>query len=164
MSCSALRYAVELEKLLSKLPELGELRVGFFSGPNNLLDYGIHLIETMHTIMGSGVDHVYCESNRLVDVGTVVYGDGRSALLQLVRDSHDPFRVVIYGEKGRTETSISDPVFYRRMLDSFLTMIETRRPPIPYDHTLEIVATLFGLKRSADSGRKARLSEFRSAC
>jgi predicted dehydrogenase len=164
MSCSALRYAIELEKLLSKLPELGELRVGFFSGPNNLLDYGVHLIETMHTIMGSGVDHVYCESGRLTDAGTVLYSDGKSASLQLIRDSHDPFHVVIHGEKGRAETNISDPVFYRRMLGKFLTMIGTRRPPIPYDHTLEIMATLFSLKRSADSGRKVQLSELRSTC
>jgi hypothetical protein len=71
---------------------------------------------------------------------------------------------MICGEKGRTETSISDPIFYRRMLGNFLAMIRTRRPPIPYDHTLEIMATLFSLKRSADSGRKVQLSELRSTC
>jgi len=162
MSCSALRYAVELEKVMDKLPELGELRAGFFSGPNNLLDYGIHLIETMHAIMGSGVNHVYCESGKSVDIGTVVYGDGKSASLQLIRDTHHPFHVVIYGEKGWTETTISDPVFYRRMLSIFLTMIETRKPPIPYEHTLEIMATLFSLKLSADSGEKVQLSELRT--
>jgi len=162
MSCSALRYSAELEKIQQRLPELGELKGGFFSGPNDLLDYGIHLIETMHTVMGSGVDHVYCECGTSVDVGTVIYEDGKSALLQLIKGSHGPFHLVVSGEKGRAETDISDPVFYRRMLKAFLTMIETGEPPIPYDSTLEILTTLFSLKRSADSGRKVRVSELTS--
>jgi len=126
------------------------------------LDYGIHLVEAMHVIMGSGVDHVYCEYGRSVDSGTVFYEDDRSASLQLIKGSHGPFHVAVYGEKSGTEISISDPVFYRRMLSSFLTMVETREPPIPYDNMLEILATLFGLKRSADLGRKVQLSELMS--
>jgi len=161
ISCSALRYAVELEELVKKLGGPGELRGGSFKGPGHLVDYGIHLVEAVHAAFGPGIDHVYCESDGNRDVGLMSYEDGRRIVIHVLRDCQYQFHTVLYSRSDWGQATISDPVFYARMLDAFLGMLESGTPAIPYDHTEEVLATIFALKLSAESGRPMRLEELR---
>jgi len=161
MSCSALRYAVELEELVKKLGGADELRGGSFRGPGHLVDYGIHLVEAVHTAFGPGIDHVYCESDDDRDVGLISYGDGRRIAIHVLRDSQYQFHTVLYSRREWGQATISDPVFYARMLEAFLSTLESGKPAISYDWTEEVLATVFALKLSAESRRAVDLGELK---
>jgi predicted dehydrogenase len=159
MSCSALRYAVELDDLVRKLGGSRELTGGAFKGPGHLVDYGIHLVEAAHTAFGPGIDHVYCESDEIRDVGLIAYKDGRKVALQVLRDTKYQFHVVLYSRDDWGQTTISDPVFYARMLAAFLEMLDKKEPAIPYDHIREVIAAVFALRLSAETGRTVGLTQ-----
>jgi virulence factor len=154
MSCSALRYARELAEARERIAALGKIRCATGTAPNELVFYGIHALELVHTVLGPGVEWVQNigdEERAFVRCG---YPDGTSIMLQVLGPGGYPgMHGCFYGERGGVHVAVEDAAaFYGNTLMEFARMVETRRMPIPLDTTLEIIRVLAAGKRSQQQG------------
>lgn len=163
MSCSAVRYAVEMNELQARLPAFGPLTCAVTSGPaagdfpnpraRHPFFYGIHPVELLHTLLGPGAAAVTTRRTARCDVGLVHYPDGRQGVINLLQKSPSLYHGVVYGERDWAEINISNwGDFYVETLNRIITMAETRTPPYPIDWAVEVMAILTALLRSAENG------------
>jgi hypothetical protein len=84
--------------------------------------------------------------------------DGRIGTVRGIRSGAAPFGVTLFGEKAVRTITPETKFIYRELLKQIITFFETRRPPIPLSHTVEIVAFMEAALHSAsNSGDRARL-------
>jgi len=157
---SSLRYAPELLEASGRIAALGELRHCSLIGPGELFFYGIHLTDVLMRLMGPGVEAVSNLREESIDLLSVTYGDGRSACLQVVRNTAYCFAAKLIGTQGVLEIEPHDPRNYVVQMQAFLGMLETGEEPVPEAEMLEAVKVLVAADRSAQQGGRAvRLAE-----
>jgi len=153
MSCSALRYAKEVEEFLSKKEEIGEIRTGNSICSGDLIFYGIHALEQLYVCIGPGIRSVQNVGEEGRDIVVITKEDGRKFILTVFKEISYLFQMNLYGTKGWREVRVEDSdYFYSNMLRAFVRMVETRKPPFPPEETLEIIKTLVLARRSAQQG------------
>lgn len=150
MSCSSLRYSVELAEMQSEMARLGSIAHCHCSGPGELFFYGVHLVEMAHAMLGPGIVAVTNAADEHRDLMALRWADGKTAFLSLLRDVEIGFHCSIFGEKGERHTSVADVAYYRWQLERFIEMCRTGVEPIPLEHTLEIIRTLTAAKLSRE--------------
>jgi virulence factor len=164
-SSSSLRYAPELVALLADRESLGTIHGASVwtpasTHPRNpgLFHYGIHGVEPLYTVMGPGCQEVWCASEDGWEVVVGRWRDGRIGTVRGIRSGAAPFGVTLFGEKAVRTITPETKFIYRELLKQIITFFETRRPPIPLSHTVEIVAFMEAALHSAsNSGDRARL-------
>ena len=162
MSCSALRYAVELDALRARLAELGALSSIVSVGPGEWYYYGVHAVEQLVATVGPGATWVHRHAFPQRDVAVICYDDGPTAIVQTLRDAGYLFQLTCYGEHIWTHTEIADaPGFYRNTMAAVLRMVQTGRAPLPKAETLEVLAILHAGLRSAETGGPVELATIR---
>jgi virulence factor len=154
MSCSALRYARELAEARERIAALGKIRCATGTAPNELVFYGIHALELVHTVLGPGVEWVQNIGDEERAFVRCAYPDGTSIMLQVLGPGGYPgMHGCFYGEHGGVHVAVEDAAaFYSNTLTEFARMVETRQMPIPLDTTLEIIRILAAGKRSQQQG------------
>ena len=163
MSCSAVRYAVEMVELQPRLPDFGPLTCAVTSGPavgdfpnpraRHPFFYGIHPVELLHALLGPGAEAVTTRRTERCDVGLVHYADGRQGVINLLQKSPSLYHGVVYGERDWAEINIRNwDHFYVETLARVITMAETRTAPYPIAWAVEVMAILTALLRSAEQG------------
>jgi predicted dehydrogenase len=170
LSCSAVRYAAEVLALQERLADFGALSCAVCSGqaagdfPNprarHPFFYGIHPVELLHTLLGSGAEAVTTRRTARCDIGLVHYGDGRQGVVNLLQKSPSLYHSVVYGERGWGEVDIREFTnFYVGTLARIIDMAETGAPPFPIDWAVEVMAIMTALMRSAENdGQTIQLS------
>jgi hypothetical protein len=155
-STSSLRYSEIVEKLRS--PE----NTGVLTwGPSpfeehhqlDLSWYGIHPIEILYALMGTGCEEVTRTATADADVVVGRWKDGRIGTVRLQRPSYDYGAVAFRAKRA----VVSDPgvkVGYAPMLRHIVKFFETRVPPVPHEETLELFAFMDAAQRSKESGGK----------
>lgn len=157
MSCSALRYSTELAAL--DVASLGEMRCAIATGPNELVFYGIHPCELVHTILGPGVRSVRNVGDEERNHVLLDYEDGRMGILVVRQDTAFSFRATLLGSQGSTALAIEDSGgYYREMLVRFIGMVRTGEMPIPPSSILEVIRVLNAAERSRATGEAIRLA------
>jgi predicted dehydrogenase len=171
MSCSSLRYAVEMQAAQARLADLGETRLVIATGPaagnfpnpraSHPFFYGVHAAEMLHTLIGAGAESVTTSRTSGADVAVVGYANGRQGVINLLRKATPVYQAQVYAEKGAAAVDIQDhESYYHACLGHILTMFETGQVAVPSTWTLEIISVLTALERSAtEGGRTIRLSE-----
>lgn len=171
MSCSALRYAPEVQAAQTELARLGGPRLVTATGPaagafpdpraRHPFFYCVHAVEMLHTLAGPGAVAVTTHRTPAVDVAVVTYADDRRGVVNLLRSSPPVYHAQVYAEQGAARVAIQDhAAYYRETLARILTMFETGEPPFPIDWALEVMAILTAIDRSvAEGGRTVPLSE-----
>lgn len=100
--------------------------------------YGIHGVEILFTIMGTGcssVTRVHSEGTDLV-VGR--WEDGRIGTFRGIRQGHSPYGALVYGSKGVERSGSYEG--YRPLVEEIVKFFKTGEPPIAPDETIEIYA------------------------
>lgn len=157
---SSLRYAVEFEEATERIAALGDLKHCSLIGPGELFFYGIHLADVLMRLMGPGVQAVSNMREESIDLITASYGDGRSACLQVLRNTAYCFAVTLIGTQGTLDIHPHDPRNYVMQMKAFVRMLETGEEPVPEAEMLEAVKILVAADRSAQQGgRVVRLAE-----
>jgi predicted dehydrogenase len=171
MSCSAVRYAVEVLELQPRLPTLGPLSLAVTTGPavgdfpnpraRHPFFYGIHPVELLHTLLGPGAAAVTTQRTTRGDVGLVHYPDGRQGVINLLQKSPSLYYGVVFGESGWAEINIRNwEDFYVETLAQIIKMAVTGLPPYPIAWAVEVMAIMTALIRSAENGgQRITLSE-----
>lgn len=108
--------------------------------------YGIHAVEPLFTVMGTG-----CETVRRVktDRGDMVIGvwpGGRIGTFRDLRGGKSDFKTVIYGSKGMVTDTASG---YAPLLTEIIQFFKTGKPPVSAEETIEIYAFMSAADESA---------------
>lgn len=140
MSCSALRYGSALEAAIRE--KVAGQRVGFAAtrGEGLLHVYGIHQLEMLVMVLGTGATRVMQCGNEPVKLMVIDYPDGRRGSISLM-PGH-PFQLSAqYGEGNSLVIDAMDD-FFPRFIEAMLAFFESGEPSAPKEETLEIAALL----------------------
>ena len=172
MSCSALRYAGEVMELQERMAGFGALNCAVVSGaaagdfpdPRAMhpFFYGIHATELLHTLLGSGAAAVTTRRTERCDIGLVHYADGRQGVVNLLHETPGLYHGAVYGAEGWGEADIVDgDRFYTETLARVIQMAVSGEPPFPIAWTVEVMAIMAALVRSAEEGgRTVQIGRF----
>ncbi len=114
--------------------------------------YGVHAVEALFTVMGTG-----CESVRRVKAGKTdmvigVWEDGRIGTFRDLRGGKSGARVYIYGKKGMTTGKSAG---YGPLLEQIVKFFKTGESPVPAKDTIEMFAFMSGADESKEQDGKA---------
>jgi hypothetical protein len=153
-SSSALRYS-------SLLPELRKDRVdgALVWGPGPLeathqLDlswYGIHAVEILYALMGTGCEEVTRTYGPDAEVVTGRWKDGRVAGIRLSRP-HGGYGAVAFSGKEIRQAQKDLYTGYRGLVEQIVLFFQSRVPPVPEQETLEMFSFMDAAQRSREAG------------
>lgn len=164
MSASALRFSAELQELLGKSTDLGELSSVVAIGPGDWYNYGVHSVEVAQAVAGNGATWVHQHTNGQRDVTVIGYaGDDRTVVVETLRDATYVFHVNAYGTDGFARAEITDSAgFYAGTMAAFVDMARTGTAPVGREDTIEILSILAAGERSAETGARIDLAQIRA--
>lgn len=146
MSCSALRFAKETEDFRAGKDNIGQILTGVVvcrEWGGNLIYYGIHALEMLYSLVGSGVRSASNAGRGGEDLVSLSYRDGRRFAIIAYQKIKCSFQVSLFGTEGQKTIVVADSTYYySQMLRTFIKMVETKVEPIPLKETLEIIKVL----------------------
>jgi predicted dehydrogenase len=110
--------------------------------------YGIHGVETLITVMGTGCKEVVRIYTEGTDVVTGVWSDGRIGTFRGTRTGQHEYGATVFGEKGVAR--IGPYSGYDALLKEIIKFFETGVSPVSEAETLEI----YTFMAAADESRK----------
>ena len=139
MSSSALRFDSTVSNALA---QIGDQPVRFVStrGPGLFPIYGIHQIEPLVALMGTGAKRVMQCGNEASKLMVIDYGDDRRGVINLVPNS--PFQFSVNYGDGEILVVNEMQDFFPRFIDAMLAFFETGEPTFAVEQTLEITALI----------------------
>lgn len=151
---SSLRYA-DRALNIHKDPKLGKITGADVYSPCSLEShhpdffwYGIHGVEPLFTIMGTGcisVTRVYTEGS---DIATGVWEGGRIGTFRGIRDGRRGYGATVFGTKGIVQGGGFDG--YEPLIVEIVKFFKTGKPPVSEAETLEI----FAFMEAADESKR----------
>lgn len=163
---SLLQYVKATEELRSL--DLGEIRLAVATGGGSFQQIvsAIHTFTALNGFMGPGIKSAYFLGSRENSKGEMVrflYQDGRVGIVQM-NGVPGEFRLDVFGTQGIAwrETPVTA---YRYgaigMARAWVNMLAApeRKPPLSYEHLLEIVAAIEAARISREEGREVELAE-----
>jgi virulence factor len=148
-SSSSLRFAPEVVEYAAD-PKSGKLIGCTVHGPCSLspiaernaglFHYGIHPVEVLYTLMGSGCKRVTSIHEMGVDVVTGVWADGRVATVRGLRAGASGYGFTAFAEKGIKPVTIGTAFIYRELLRKIVEFFKTGKSPVEPSTTIEIMA------------------------
>jgi hypothetical protein len=119
--------------------------------------YGIHAVEMLYTLMGTGCEEVTRISGGDFQSGSdVVVGkwkDGRVGTARVLRPTGG-YGVVVFRPGKILQSPADFPFSYAPLVKQIVTFFQTRKPSVPNEETLEIFALMDAAQRSKESGGK----------
>jgi hypothetical protein len=166
LSATGLRFAPELDDWSDKSRSLGELR--WLSGVTckTWERYGIHLLEPLLRLAGTGFESVRLESAPGLEVAHLVHRSGLQLTLPVIYDGSGSFGTIhCCGTAGQRSFRFADTYTnFRRLLVTFIEFVRSGKAPFPFAETVELMAILIaGLRSRDESSRRVPLGEITSA-
>jgi predicted dehydrogenase len=166
MSTSALRYSKEALEAEDAIKNAGPVDCavaicqGQYMGSENLIHYGIHPLELAYSILGAGAEFVQNIGEKGRNIVKISYRDGRTLMLLVFPEMAQIFQLNLYGKEDAVSIVVEDwDYFYWSMLDTFIRMINEKKPPVPLSETLEIIQILtLGMESLKKGGIKIPLT------
>ncbi len=153
-SSSSLRYSPSLRKLKGD-PKVGEVVGCDAYGPcpveehhPDLFWYGIHGVEALFTVMGTGCTSVTRVSTDGTDLVTGTWDEGRVGTFRGIRRGKADYGALAFGTKGVALAEGSGG--YEPLLVEVCKFFRTGRPPVEAKETLEI----FAFMEAADESKR----------
>lgn len=164
--CSSLwKFTPAVQGMLQQMAPLGDIRTAICTGPGHdeLFFYGTHSVETVQWLLGHGVESVSCHADDLRYAILIRMADGRIGFANAIRKTTVLRHIVVYCERGFTETTIDEPQRHAgsvNILVQFMRMLRGEIESYPLDLIEEATATLVAAQRSAsEDGRWVSLAE-----
>jgi predicted dehydrogenase/sugar lactone lactonase YvrE len=114
--------------------------------------YGIHGVETLFTVMGSGVEKVSRASTKDFDLAVGVWDDGRIGTFRGIRKGGRGYGGTAFGEKGVQQ--IGSFAGYEPLLVEVIKFFRSGKPPVSPEETLDIYAFMSAADESKKQGGK----------
>lgn len=159
MSCSALRYAPEVQAALDKRDAFGPILSADVWGPAalhlgnpGLLHYGIHNVEMLYALMGPGCREVRDHGSDEGQITTGLWPNGQIGMARGLRTGQYGFGFTVHYEKGHDSALVAGGAYYTALLKAIVGLFETGEPPFPLAETREIMAFIDAAARSNARG------------
>src|SRR5467141_3829516 len=155
-SSSSVRFSPGIEELL-KNETLGTIAgavawgsCSYQEGTPDMFFYGIHGIEPLYALMGTGCETVTRIQTQDTDVVSGVWKDGRVGTYRGIRKNKADFGAVAFGSKGIVQTSKEGG--YEELCAEIVQFFKTGKPPVAAEETIEIVAFMEAADESKRQG------------
>ncbi|HEY3131087.1 MAG TPA: Gfo/Idh/MocA family oxidoreductase [Acidobacteriota bacterium] len=146
-SASSRRFVPEVQALKND-PRVGEVLGASTYGPSplephhpDLFWYGIHSVETLYALMGTGCETVMRANTDGADVLVGKWKDGRLGVVRGIRKGAESYGAIVFGSKA---VVAADPPGrgsdYRNLVMEIVKFFQTGVPPVSPEETLEILA------------------------
>jgi predicted dehydrogenase len=110
--------------------------------------YGVHGVETLFTMMGTGCETVSRAHSEGTDLAVGVWKDGRIGTFRGIRDGKQDYGATVFGKSGIAAAGRFES--YRPLLVEIVKFFKTRQPPVPAAETIEMMAFM----EAADESRR----------
>ena len=162
-SSSALRYSPQNQKLRNG--EFGKILGADCYSPHKVEPthpdfgfYGIHGVETLYTLMGTGCESVNRMSSQDADVVVGRWKDGRIGTFRGIKEGPAIYGGTAYTPKGSIAAGGYEG--YKVLLDQILTFFKTGVAPISKEETIEIFTFMKASNMSKEqNGRIVSMEE-----
>ena len=156
-SSSALRYSPQNQKLRNG--EFGKILGADCYSPHKVEPthpdfgfYGIHGVETLYTLMGTGCESVNRMSSQDADVVVGRWKDGRIGTFRGIKEGPAIYGGTAYTPKGAIAAGGYEG--YNVLLDQILTFFKTGVAPISKEETIEIFTFMKASNMSKEQNGK----------
>ena len=156
-SSSALRYSPQNQKLRNG--EFGKILGADCYSPHKVEPthpdfgfYGIHGVETLYTLMGTGCESVNRMSSQDADVVVGRWKDGRIGTFRGIKEGPAIYGGTAYTPKGAIAAGGYEG--YKVFLDQILTFFKTGVAPISKEETIEIFTFMKASNMSKEQNGK----------
>jgi predicted dehydrogenase len=153
-SSSSLRFAAEVPAAKNN-EKVGSLLGCMTYGPcalephhPDLFWYGVHGVEVLYALMGTGCESVSRVQTKDTDVVTGVWKDGRVATFRGIRAGKSDYGMVVFGSKGIEAQKIN--AGYEPLLVEIVKFFRGGPPPVSAEETVE----LFAFMEAADESKR----------
>ena len=155
---SSVRFAPELRKALAN-PEVGDILgastwgpCSYQEGTPDMFFYGIHGIEALFTLMGTGCETVTRTKGPANDQVTGVWKGGRIGTYRGLVKGEEEFGAVTFGTKGII--SSGKETGYEPLCHEIVKFFKTGTPPVSADESIEIFTFMEAADESQRQGGK----------
>jgi predicted dehydrogenase len=157
-SASSLRFFPGIAELKGH-PEIGEVIAADAFSPASvephhpdLYWYGIHGVETLFTVMGTGWEKVLRVTNPDGELVVGLWSEGRIGTFRGLRKGPHQYGVRVFSSEGVFNSSPVDNTLYQALLREIVKFFRTGVPPISAEETLEILEFMSAAQLSSDRG------------
>jgi len=157
-SSSSLRYALEVQQLHAEQDQTGEIigamaysPAGLHPQNPGLFHYGIHAVETLYALMGSGCQEVMCAYKDGAEVIVGRWEDERIGSVRGTRAGAHAYGFTVWCENEVRACSINASYIYRELLKKVVGMFESGIAPLDIAETIEIMAFIEAAAKSAQN-------------
>jgi len=163
-SSSSLRFGPTIQQVKSN-PKLGEVAGCATWGPCSLepsvpdmFFYGIHGIEALYTVLGTGCQTVTRTATKDTDEIVGVWQDGRIGTYRGIRKNAQEFGGTVFGTKGIITEKFE--AGYKPLCIEIAKFFRTGKPPVSAAETIEIVAFMEAADESKrQNGKPVTIAE-----
>ncbi|WP_436832753.1 Gfo/Idh/MocA family protein [Parapedobacter sp. DT-150] len=156
-SSSSLRYIENIDAV--KRGDIGKITGADAFSPAtiepthpDLFWYGIHGVEILYAIMGTGCERLTRIYHEHTDIVVGTWADGRIGTFRGTRTGNHGYGGMVYGEKGHL--ALGKYGGYIPLLYKIITFFEDGIPPVDQAETLEIMAFMEAADESKKLGGK----------
>jgi predicted dehydrogenase len=114
----------------------------------DLFWYGVHGVETLFTIMGTGCESVSRTHTDGADLVIGVWSDGRIGSFRGIRSGKTDYGAMVFGSKGIGPSG--GYAGYQPLLEQIATFFKTGNPPVSAEETIE----MFAFMTAADESKR----------
>jgi predicted dehydrogenase len=158
-SASSLRYALEVQDVQRRREELGAV-VGADAyspatlHPRNpgLLHYGVHGVEMLYALMGTGCQTVRCVSVESADVVVGRWADGRLGTVRGLRQGPHDYGFTAFCEKAVVPARVDAAYIYRELLRRIVEAFQSGKAPLDAQELVEPMAFMEAALESSRGG------------
>ena len=157
-SSSSLRFGAGVAAIQNKT-KLGDVIGCDVYGPCSLEEhhpdlfwYGIHGVETLFTILGTGCQSVSRTQTESTELVAGVWNDGRVGAFRGMRKGPYKYGGTVFGTKAYAP--VGDYGGYEPLMVEIVKFFKTGKPPVSADETLEIYAFMEAADESKRQGGK----------
>ena len=157
LSTSGMRYAPEMRLSADQTGVIGDLRWITSFTCKTWERYGIHALEAVEPLLGTGFLTVLALSDAGGDVLHLTHRSGVRLTIGALHDAYGSFGAVhLYGTKGDLALKLTDTYqAFRGQLVAFIEMLRTGIRPLPFAETVELMAVIIAGRRSREQGGAA---------
>jgi predicted dehydrogenase len=118
----------------------------------DLFWYGVHGVESLYTIMGTGCESVARTHTESTDLAVGTWKGGRVGTFRGLRKAPYKYGGTVFGSKGNA--SVGDYGGYEPLVVEIVKFFKTGKPPVAAEETIEIFAFMEAADESKRQGGK----------
>jgi hypothetical protein len=165
MSCSFMRYCKEYMPYRASIHELGKIRYASITTPKSWERYGIHPLEGIYTILGTGFISVRNIGTFERNVVHLKHSCGADVIVIATADMFGALGALqLIGTAGHVEVTTTDRYYaFKTQLGEYVKFVRTGVQPFPFAETREIMKLVIaGIRSREQKGREVLLSEIKA--